>query len=121
MNIVIIVKKVGNHWYPNLEHDDPSEIALSPKIDRLLTLLDKDHLGELHFVLSEVHSWLSINTIQFDDDDIWRYLNTNDDFDLTIYIGDHEFEVSSSLIDLFESQFNTNFHKNLYNIYQDII
>lgn len=117
MNIVIIVKRVGNHWYPDLKHDDPSDLLLPEKMNKLLTLLDKDNVGELHFLLAEVHSWLDSNTIQFQDDDMWRYLNTNDSFDLTVYIGDHDFEISSDLIDLFESQFNTNFYKNLYSIH----
>ena len=105
---------MGNHWYPNLKHDDPTDLVLSSKMERLLTRLDKDSCGELTFLLSEVHSWLEENTIQFHDEDIWKYLNTNDEFLFRIYIGEHEFEVSSNLIDLLERQFNINVHKTLY-------
>lgn len=116
MNILITVKKVGNHWYPNLKHDDPIELMLDPKMEKLLTLLDKNSVGELHFFLSEVHTWVEDNTIQFRDEDVWKWLNTNETFPVVMYIGDHEFEVSTLLIDLFEEQFNTNFHKTLYSI-----
>ena len=116
MNILITVKKVGNHWYPNLMHEDPMELMLDPKMEKLLTLWDKNNYGEFHFLLSEVHTWLEDNTIQFRDEDIRRYLTTDATFSMPIYIGDHEFEISTLLIDLFESQFNTNFHKTLYSI-----
>ena len=85
-------------------------------MDKLLTLLDKNHLEELHFLLSEVHTWIEPNTIQFSDEDIWKWLNTTATFPIKMYIGDHEFEVSTLLLDLFEGQFNTNFHKTLYSI-----
>lgn len=83
-------------------------------MERLLTLWDKYNTGELKFDLYEAHTWIEPNTIQFNEEDIWRWLNTDSTFILKIYIGDHEFEVSSLLMDLFEEQFNTNFHKTLY-------
>ena len=92
------------------------DLMLDPKMDKLLTLLDKDHLEELHFLLSEVHTWIEPNTIQFSDEDIWKWLNTTATFPIKMYVGDHEFEVSTLLLDLFEEQFNTNFHKTLYSI-----
>lgn len=114
MNILITVKQIGNHWYPNIQHDDPMDLMLDPKIEKLFSYLDKNHCGELHFLLSEVHSWLEKNTIQFKDKDVIRWLSTNDTFTMNVYVDDHEFEVSSLLIDLLEEQFNTNFHKTLY-------
>lgn len=116
MNIVITVKKIGNHWYPNIKHNDPVDIMLDSKIEKLLTILDKDNQCELHFLLSEVHSWLDDNTIQFNDKDIWKWLNTTIDFTITMYINDHSFEISTMLMDLFEEQFNTTFYKTLYSI-----
>ena len=87
---------------------------LNSKMEYVLNYLDKDHRGELNFVLSEVHSWIENNTIQFKDKDVWRWLHTNDAFIMNVYINDHEFEINSTLIDLLEEQFNTNFHKTLY-------
>jgi hypothetical protein len=116
MNFLLKVKQVGNHWYPDLEHDDPMDLMLDPKMERVLSFLDKNHTGELHFLLSEVHSWLEDNTIQFRDEDIWKWLNTTLTFSMKVYIRDHEFEVSTLLLDLFEEKFNTNFHKTFYSI-----
>lgn len=85
-------------------------------MEKLLTLLDKENFGELKFLLSENYTWLEKNSIQFDDTDILKWLNTDDIFPLKVYVADHMFEVSSLLLDLFESQFNTNFHKTYYRI-----
>lgn len=92
------------------------DLMLDPKMEKLLTLLDKNNTGELHFGLSEVHTWLEPNTIQFRDEDILRWLTTTATFTVKVFIKDHEFEVSTLLMDLFEEQFNTNFHKTLYSI-----
>lgn len=116
MNILIKVKKLGNHWYPDLYHDDPIDLILDRKIEKFCTLLDKEKVGELKFLLSENHSWINENAIQFEDADIWKWLNTTAVFPIKMYIGDHVFEVSSLLMDLFEEQFNTNFHKTFYSI-----
>ena len=92
------------------------DLILDKKMEKLLTLLDKNNLGELKFLLSENYTWVEKNCIQFDDDDIWKWLNTTAIFPIKVYIADHEFEVSSLLLDLFENQFNTNFHKTYYRI-----
>lgn len=85
-------------------------------MEKLLTLWDKYNVGELRFELLEAHSLLYENTIQFNENDIWTYLNTPKTFDLRFYINDREFQISSNIIDLLEGQFNTNFHKTLYSI-----
>ncbi len=85
-------------------------------MEKFCTLLDKENKEELTFLLAEVHSWLDNNTIQFSDEDIWKWLNTDTQFTIKMYIGDHEFEISTLLMDLFEVEFNTNFHKTLYKI-----
>ena len=80
------------------------------------TLLDKENKGQLTFYLEENHSWMDQNAIQFEDEDIWKWLNTTSIFPVRMYVGDHCFEVSTLLMDLFEEQFNTNFHKTFYKI-----
>lgn len=116
MNILLKVKKIGNHWYPNIQHDDPTTIVLDTKIEKLLNILDKEHTGSLDFLLLEMHSWLDANVIQFNDEDFWRWMNTTDCFDVRMYIRDHEFVVSSMLLDLFEEQFDTNFYETIYSL-----
>ena len=78
--------------------------------------MDKEQRGELTFLLAENHSWVENNDIQFEDADIWKWLNSTSVFPVRMYIGDHQFEVSTLLMDLFEEQFNTNFHKTYYSI-----
>lgn len=92
------------------------EIMLDSKMEKFCTLLDKQNVGELNFELLEVHSWLNENTIQFDEQDMLRWLNTTNDFIMKIYIGNREFNVSTMLLERFEIEFNTNFHKTLYSI-----
>ena len=116
MNILLKVKRVGNHWYPNLKHDSIDEIILDEKIEKVLTLIDKDCIGELEFLIYQVNSWINDATIQFNDEDMWRWINTTDSFDLRIYVKDYEYKISSSIIDLLEDQFKMGFYNNLYSI-----
>ena len=116
MNILLNVIKIGNHWYPNLKHDTPDEITLNYKTEKLLSLLDKHNTGNLQFLIYEVHTWTNSNTVQFNEEDMWRWLNTTDIFDLRLYIKDNEYIVSSCLIDLLEDQFNMDFYDTLYSI-----
>ena len=53
----------------------------------------------------------------FNEEDIIRYLTTDDDFDLHFVINNHEFTISSDLYWLLENQFNFNFHKASYRIH----
>lgn len=116
MNILVNVKKIGNHWYPSLKHDSPDEIALDYKLEKLLSFLDVNNTEDLQFLIYEIHSWTNNTTIQFNEEDMWRWLNTTDIFDMRFYINDHEYVVSSSLIDLLEDQFNMDFYETLYSI-----
>ena len=34
-------KKFANHWYPEVPHDSLSDISLCPKMERMLTVLDR--------------------------------------------------------------------------------
>ena len=72
--------------------------------------------GELEFLIYEVHTWLNETTIQFNDEDMWRWINTADAFDLRIYLHDYEYTVSSSIIDLLEDQYSMAFYNTLYSI-----
>lgn len=107
-------RKLGNHWYLDIQHDSPLEIILCEKAERCFNLMtDSD---EIYIYLNEVYTVVEQNTIFFKDDDIRRYLTTNDDFDLEFWIGDHQFYISSDLYYLLEGLFNCNFHKTLYTI-----
>ena len=116
MNILLKVKKIGNHWYPNLKHDNLDDLSIDEKFEKILTILDKENKGELEFLIYEVHTWLNETTIEFNDEDMWRWINTADAFDLRIYLHDYEYTVSSSIIDLLEDQYSMAFYNTLYSI-----
>lgn len=116
MNYKIRIKKLGTHWYPDIDHTDPYDLCLNEKIDKSLDLFDKNQFGQLDLYLWETYTVVDDNTIIFNDSDILRYLTTTDDFDLTFYVGDHEFNISSTLFNLIESVYNPNFHKSFYRI-----
>ena len=117
MNAEITFKKLGNHWYPSIEHDSLEEIQLDQKVERMLTRLSSRHEFDKEVItmyIVEQNTILYENTIQFRDEDLNRYFTTNDDFDFIVYIGDRTFPISSTLYSLLEELFNFNFHKTLY-------
>ena len=116
MNIILKIKKIGNHWYPNLKHDSLDDLALDPKIEKLLSKIDVDNTGDLEFLIYEVHTWTNRSTFQFNEEDMWRWINTTDCFDLTVYLRDYEYKISSSIIDLLEDQYGMAFYNTLYSI-----
>lgn len=114
MNIKILFKKIGNHWYPSINHDSLEEICLNPKIERIFSILNKTKSETISIQIEEQNTILYPNTIQFRDEDLNRYFTTNDEFNFILYIGNKEFPISSTLYSLLEDLFNFNFHKTVY-------
>lgn len=117
MNTQIEFKKLGNHWYPSIEHESLDDIQLDYKIERVLTRLASTNIYDKEKIsirIVEQNTILYENTIQFRDEDLNRYFTTNDEFDFIVYIGDKTFPISSTLYSLLEELFNFNFHKTLY-------
>lgn len=115
MNIKEIkIKRLGNHWYLNVNHESLDEIALDEKIERMLFILDRSEEGEFLCTIYETGCILYPNTIQFSDDSLRRYFTTNDDFNIDFWIGDRSFQISSTLYSLLEYQYEFNFHDTLY-------
>jgi hypothetical protein len=112
--IKITLKKIGNHWYPSIQHDCLDEICLDYKIERVLSTLDKTKSETITISINEQNTILYSNTIQFRDEDLNKYFTTNDDFDFIVYIGERTYPISSTLYSLLEELFNFNFHKTLY-------
>lgn len=107
-------KKIGNHWYPSIDHEDLEDIVLNSKVEKTLSFLDKNKIGSITLWINEQNTILYPNTIQFRDEDLNRYFTTNDEFDFIVYIGERTYPISSSLYSLLEELFNFNFHKMLY-------
>lgn len=116
----ITFKKLGNHWYPCLDHNQLSDLSIDPVFERLFNIMDKYKEERMCVYLYEESS-IIINEglIQFTEEDILRYLTTNDDFIMDLYIEDHKFSISSKLYQLLEQNYNFNFHKYTYRIEVD--
>ena len=39
-SVNLVFKKLGEHWYPDLNHDNPSDLILDPRIERFIEHLD---------------------------------------------------------------------------------
>lgn len=112
------LKKVGNHWLPCISHEIGDNIALNKKMDRYLDCLDFSKMEEIVIEFEELDIiWEGLNIVYFSEEDITRYLTTDDDFNIRFTINNHNFEISSSLYWLLEDQFNFNFHKVGYKIH----
>ncbi|MBQ8132603.1 MAG: hypothetical protein IJ193_08940 [Bacilli bacterium] len=116
MNYRIRFKKLGSHWYPDIEHSDPYSLILDEKVEKCLNLFNKSKSGILDICFWETYTIIDDATIMFEDSDILRYLTTEDDFNLSFYIDDHKYLISSNLFYLLELDYNFNFHKTFYRI-----
>lgn len=115
MIVSIKVKRIGNHLYPDIEHFSGDQIQLDEKVEKVLSKFL--HPDECEIVFYEQYDIVAdFGVIQFDEQDIVRYLTTDDDFNMTFWIDNHRFIMSSDLYNLLEQQYNMNFHKTLYRI-----
>lgn len=109
------VKRIGNHWYPCINHDLGYINGFNEKISRFLNRIDVYHNEELTFDLEEtVILFEGENIIDFNESDIVTYITTDDDFDVRFTINDREFTIHSDLYSLLENQFQFDFHKTNY-------
>lgn len=109
--------KLGNHYYPKLNHNNPNDLVLDPKFERMIKYINKDDFYHPTIYLYEITSIMPNDGIlKINDNDITRYLTTNDDFDLRVSVDDHEFKLSSKLYTLLEDNFNLELCKTLYKI-----
>ena len=92
MNTSIVLNKLGNHWYPAVNHNDVQELVLDPKFEKYLSLIDTNKTGCLIINFSQCHEFIE-NALFFKDEDINRYFITNDSFDLTCFILNHQFSL----------------------------
>ena len=92
------------------------DISLNEKLEKVLSHIDKENTEELQFIVYEVSSWTNNETVQFHDEDMWKWINTTDVFDMRFYIDDHEYKISSTIIDLLEDQYKMHFYEILYGV-----
>ena len=114
---LIELAKLGNHYYPKLNHDDPNDLKLDPKFDRMLNMINKDDYYSPTIYLYEIQSIMpNEGILKINDEDITRYLTTNDDFNLRVTVNNHQFQLSSKLYTLLEKNLNLDLCKTLYKI-----
>ena len=116
MNYRFNIKRIGNHWYVDLNHNFLDEIALNRKCERVLNLISNNS-DCLEINLIDTSSIINYNTVFFNEEDILRFFTTDDDFNIRFTVNDHEFSISSKLYSLIETDSNPNFHKYLYDLY----
>jgi len=118
MYLPLLFKKVGNHWYIDIIHNNPTDICLDNRIERILEHLDYYKEGIItNIALMAQPVVVDQNgLIQFDDTDLTRFYTTDDKFTMALYISGHKFSISSSLYALLESQFKLNLAELAYKI-----
>ena len=111
-------KKLGNHWYLDIPHDNPADLMLDRRIEFMLSRLDTWKDGVVTNVsLICQHDFIdSEGLIQFDDADLLRYFTTNDDFTMALYINGHKWSISSRLYFLIEQKCKLDLHELVYKI-----
>ena len=116
--IRLIFKKLGNHWYLDIPHDNPSALLMDPKIERMLDRIDvygDDIISNI--CLSEISDIVpDKGLLQFDEKDLLRYFTTDDSFTMSVYIDDHKFKIPSELYSLIELAYKPEFHVSAYQI-----
>lgn len=114
----LIFKKVGNHWYLDIEHDNPQDLILDPVLERFLSSRDSLNLGIVdNIYLVEQNGFIEPEgLLQFTDEDLLRYFTTKDTFKMNIFISNHHFQISSNLYSLLENKYQLDFHISAYRL-----
>lgn len=114
-------KKVGNLWYPCINHNSYHNITLCRNATRWLNAWNNHKIlypEDIEIEFEEIGVEISgINIIYFYEEDITRYLTTDDYFDIRFKINGYTYSISSDLYMLLEEQYHFNFHKTSYKIH----
>lgn len=110
-------KKVGNHWYLDIEHEDPSDLVISPVLERFLSIYDFFKSGEVDVYLIEQNGFIvQDGLVQFSDQDLLRYYTTNDKFMMDLFIQNHKYKISSTLYSILETKYKLDLHTVTYRL-----
>jgi hypothetical protein len=116
--VQLTFKKIGNHWYLDIEHDNPQDLILDPVLERFLSRLDSLNIGIVDNVyLVEQTGFIEPEgLLQFTDEDLLRYFTTKDIFKMNIFISNYHFQISSNLYSLLENKYQLDFHISAYRL-----
>lgn len=119
--MTIKVKQVGNHFYPCINHSSDYNISFCRNAERWFKAWNRHKFinpEELEIEFEEIGVVIEgINIIYFYEEDITRYLMTDDYFDIRFTINGFTYSISSDLYSLLEEQYHFNFHKTSYKIH----
>lgn len=114
------IKLVGNHWYPDIPHNFLTTPMFSKKTERYLDLINK-HSGkqdEFSIELEEIGIILDgFNIIYFNEDDLFKFFTTDEDFYIRMLINNHEFAIHSDFYNLLDTYFAFNKYDEYYRLH----
>lgn len=113
---ILTIKKLGNHWYPDIHHSTGVDISMSSKVERVLNALARGDDSVSFNIVEQVFISDSTDIIYFNEEDITRYFITDDDFNLRFEINNKTFEISSNLYFYITNTLELNFHTNMYKL-----
>lgn len=102
-------KRIGNHWYPSLKHDNPEDLMLDDQLEILLDSQYDSKYGEITVYMCEMlysdiqddeNTW-----IVFDKEDYERYSSTEDCFDVHFTYKDRRYSVRSKILDAVQTEY----------------
>lgn len=113
------IKRIGNHWYPSLDHTYLATPMFCKKAERYFNMLDK-HRGEFEELIVELNETGIIvgtqDVLFFNDEDVTRFVTTDDDFYMRVAFNNHEFLIHSDLYQLLDSYFEFNRYDEYYRL-----
>lgn len=91
--------KVGNHWYPNINHSDPECLVLDPKLERILNFYSKDIYAPTLFIY-EIGSYMpDKGVLKVNEEDLNElYVYNPKELWLRASIDGHDFYIKNSTI-----------------------
>lgn len=114
----LTIKKVGNHWYPDLVHSLGTDLSLGEIIESKLNELSEImYTDKLTFIIEEVPWIIDENRIIYiNEEDLTRYYITDDYFPMRFTINNQEYGIEMSAYDLIITNLDLKFHTDLYQI-----
>lgn len=117
MNKILILKKIGNHWYPNINHGFGEDISLTRNIEHYLNLIFKDtdivHIGfEEYNIIFDEYGILYLN-----EQDITRFYTTDDEFNIRFELYNINLSINATLFMYIQNQLGLRFHEDIYKIH----
>ena len=110
-------RKLGNHWYLDIDHNDPRDLVLYDKVERVLDLIDAYKFG--HVSIYIVQQGIIIHTlglVEFKDSEITRYISSDCPFNMTVKIDGHDFIISSKILKLIEANYDVDIARDIYRL-----